>query len=489
MKNNSYLGKWIKRATNASAMALCAGLMYGNFAARAASPSELLEKAVYSEESKGDLDAAMQLYEQVVKEAKDQQSVAAQAQYRLAVCYYKKKNYQKSNEAFEKLVKDYPDQKELVAKATEYLSGASSFLPAPWVDGETMRYELKMAGGVHVGVAAYSVESGQLAGKPIWRFATQLGAAGMQQISIMEASVDSLKPLHSRWKHTLLGDADTTYSGTTATIKLKGKEGAKMIDLKGVVYDNEEAVQLFRCLPLTTNYETPLTLLSSLAGGALVPLKVTIEGVESLTVPAGTMECYKAELSIHQTFWFSTDAHHYVVKFEAGGVVAELTSIKVAKANEPETITDSTYHYTLSAPKGWLFDRNEPDKSSGPTSIVVLDPDASGTVVFQMEKKENLKETSKVSLRAWADSKAGEAANTFKNFKVRPDSWFSAQLAGQPAIRFTADLSEQGKPKVANGLFAFDGPNAVSFISYAPAEEFDHLQKALASVIKSCTRK
>ena len=100
MKNNSYLLKWIKRATNASALALCAGLMFGNFTAGAASPSELLEKGVYSEESKGDLDAAMQLYQQVIMESRDQQSVAAQAQYRLAVCYYKKKDYQKSNEAF-----------------------------------------------------------------------------------------------------------------------------------------------------------------------------------------------------------------------------------------------------------------------------------------------------------------------------------------------------------------------------------------------------
>jgi hypothetical protein len=489
MKNNSYRESWIKMATHVSAVALCAGFMLGNFASRAASPSELLEKGVYSEESKGDLDAAMQLYQQVIKESKDQQSVAAQAQYRLAVCYYKKKDYQKSNEAFEKLVKDYPDQKELVAKATEYLSGASSFLPAPWVDGETMRYDLKMAGGVRIGVATYAVESGQLSGKPMWRFSTQLSAAGLQQVSKVEVGLDSLKPIHSRWKHTLLGDADTTYDGTTATIKLKGKEGTKKIDLKGLIYDNEEAVQLLRCLPLTTNYETSLTLLSSLAGGAIVPLKVTIEGVESLAVPAGTMECFKVELSIHQTFWFSTDAHHYLVKFEAGGVVAELTSIKVAKANEPETITDPTYHYTLSAPKGWLFDRHEPDNSSEPTSIVVLDPDASGTAVFQMEKKENLKETAKVSLRAWADSKAGEAAKTFKNFKVRPDSWFSVQLAGQPAIRFTADLSEQGKPKVAYALFAFDGPNAVSLVSYAPAEEFDHFQKGLASVIKSCARK
>src|SRR5438309_11081005 len=83
----------------------------------AASPSELLEKGIYSEETKGDLDAAMKLYHQIVAEGKEGQAVAAQAQYRLGVCYYKKKNYTEATAAFEKLVKDYPEQKELLALA------------------------------------------------------------------------------------------------------------------------------------------------------------------------------------------------------------------------------------------------------------------------------------------------------------------------------------------------------------------------------------
>src|SRR5664280_920825 len=61
--------------------------------ATAASPSELLEQGIYSEETKGDVDAALKLYQQVVIEAKAGQAVAAQAQYRVGVCYYKKKNY------------------------------------------------------------------------------------------------------------------------------------------------------------------------------------------------------------------------------------------------------------------------------------------------------------------------------------------------------------------------------------------------------------
>src|SRR3954471_13376834 len=67
--------------------------------APAASPSELLEKGVYSEETKGDLDAALQLYQQVISEAKGGQELAAQAQYRLFLVSFLKKKTTKQTMA------------------------------------------------------------------------------------------------------------------------------------------------------------------------------------------------------------------------------------------------------------------------------------------------------------------------------------------------------------------------------------------------------
>src|SRR3954470_3592943 len=124
----------VRRAKSTLLLISVAGLLATGRAAESASPTELLEKAVYSEETKGDLDAALQLYRQVIAEGKDTQAVAAQAQYRLGVCLYKKKKFPDATAAFEKLVKDYPDQKELVALAQDYLAGAVTLLPAPWFD-------------------------------------------------------------------------------------------------------------------------------------------------------------------------------------------------------------------------------------------------------------------------------------------------------------------------------------------------------------------
>src|ERR1035438_1591542 len=130
-------------------------------AAAAASPSELLEQGIYSEETKGDVDGALKLYQQVVTETKAGQAVGAQAQYHLGVCYYKKKNYTEANTAFEKLLRDYPDQKDLIASANKYLAGAVALMPAPWVDGEEMQLDIKFPTGFKIGAAWYRVNAGE----------------------------------------------------------------------------------------------------------------------------------------------------------------------------------------------------------------------------------------------------------------------------------------------------------------------------------------
>src|SRR5262249_37302121 len=149
------------------------------------------------------------------------------------------------------------------------------------------------------------------------------------QLSHVEAQADTLKPIHSRWKHPLLGDADTTYSPGLAVVKWGGKDEAKKEELEGTIYDNEEAVQGMRRLPRSTNYSVTLKIFTSLGGGNIIPITATVEGIEKVTVPAGTFDCFKVNLSlVKQTFWYSIDSHHYVVKFEGGGVVAELSSVK-----------------------------------------------------------------------------------------------------------------------------------------------------------------
>ena len=77
----SFAPRFVAAATLALFLAL---------AARAAeSLSLLLQKGIYAEETEGNLDSAIKIYAQIAAESAANRTLAAQAQYRLAVCYQK----------------------------------------------------------------------------------------------------------------------------------------------------------------------------------------------------------------------------------------------------------------------------------------------------------------------------------------------------------------------------------------------------------------
>lgn len=87
-----------------------------------ASPAVLLEKGIYTEETVGDLDAAIKVYRQIVDDAKANRQYAARAQYRLAMCYLKKGDKAKARQELRALLATYPQEKGIAAKAQEQLA-------------------------------------------------------------------------------------------------------------------------------------------------------------------------------------------------------------------------------------------------------------------------------------------------------------------------------------------------------------------------------
>jgi hypothetical protein len=477
-----YYRDTLKQIARIMTVAAAAALIYSARSAEPVSPSELLEKGIYSQETKGDLDAAIALYQQVVTEAKDASTLAAQAQYRLGVCYYKKKDFAKATATFEKFVKDYPNQTDLVKLANEYLAGAVTLLPAPWTDGEELRLDVKFATGFKIGFASYGISAGETNGQKIWRLASRV-FAGAQQISTVQVDAASFKPLHSHWYHSLIGDVDAVYGRGQVELKAKGKDAPTKINFNGVVYDNEEVVQLIRRLPLDTNYSTTIHIISTLANGANIPLKVDVAGIEKLEVPAGTFECFKVELSVRQTFWYSTDAHHYVVKFEANGIAAELAAINHFTLGQPVTYEVPRRGLTVSLPAGWAADSYPGDEPKDPIKTAILDPEGTATSFLFVNSIDNLKPEEQKSLRACAETQLKDGYKTLQDLKVRPDSWKEETVAGQPALSLMADFVENHQNKAAYAVFTFAGTNAVEFLTYAPTADFERVLPKARAVI------
>jgi Tol biopolymer transport system component len=88
----------------------------------AESASVLLQKGIYTEETEGNLDAAIRIYQQITAEAATNRSVAMQAQYRLGVCYQKKGDKAQAISILNDLLKQFPAEAALGQKARELLA-------------------------------------------------------------------------------------------------------------------------------------------------------------------------------------------------------------------------------------------------------------------------------------------------------------------------------------------------------------------------------
>ena len=129
-------------------------------AAVAQSASELLEKGIYTEETVGDLDAAIEIYQKILADAAAQRPFVARARFRLGQCLLKQGKKKEATEAFRKLIKDFPDQKKLVAKARKQVPEKPPFQlqPTPWKDGEVLQFGMKMGGGLDIGTAIWTAQ-------------------------------------------------------------------------------------------------------------------------------------------------------------------------------------------------------------------------------------------------------------------------------------------------------------------------------------------
>ena len=448
-----------------------------------ASPSELLEKGIYAQDTKGDIDSAIAIYQQLVAEQDINHSLAAQAQFRLAQCYLKKNRTSDATAAFQKLVHDYPSETNLVAQAREYLPSGLTFGPVPWVDGERMQLNITMSSGMDIGTAEYRADFVQQAnGGKIWRVGARL-MAGPQSVSSVDVDAETFRPLTSHWKHSMLGEVTAVYTSGEVQMQRVGRTGTDTNEIDGVAYDNEEAVYVMRRLPLEVGYKTAIPVFSTMGNGSIIGIGLEVKGKETVETPAGKFDCFKVHLSpVNQDFWFSDDAHRYLVKFEAGVVTAQLISIAQRRPGEPVAFHDQETGASFTAPADWVVWRATHGQPEGQVLIRTLDPGADtydgGIRLFATD---TLSEAARKSARAWID----EDLQANKQVKVRPDSWKNFTIDGRPAVSYVADLTEGGKPQVQYLARVLGTKYSELFVITCPPEKSDALKASFDTIIAS----
>src|SRR5882672_2979749 len=115
MKTKSSVQTLIGGLKTAFALGVVQALLVWTHDVAAASSSESLEKAIYAEETKGDVKEAIQIYQQIVEDTRADRGLVAQAQLRLGLCQLKLGNKPQAISALERLTQEFPDKDKLLA--------------------------------------------------------------------------------------------------------------------------------------------------------------------------------------------------------------------------------------------------------------------------------------------------------------------------------------------------------------------------------------
>jgi hypothetical protein len=119
------------KTTLARLAAVAAACVLFAFRAPAAeSLSTLLQRGIYAEETEGNLDSAIKIYEQIAAEAASSRDLVTQAQFRLAVCYQKKGSRAAAVRTLNELLQRADADSSVAKRARDSLADLGQTAPA-----------------------------------------------------------------------------------------------------------------------------------------------------------------------------------------------------------------------------------------------------------------------------------------------------------------------------------------------------------------------
>jgi Tol biopolymer transport system component len=94
------------------------------------SGNELLQQALVKERAEGDLKEAIAIYKQIVERHAANRPLAAKALFQMAHCY-ERLGHADARQTYQRLIRDYSDQSDVVAEARRHLASISPAEPQP----------------------------------------------------------------------------------------------------------------------------------------------------------------------------------------------------------------------------------------------------------------------------------------------------------------------------------------------------------------------
>ena len=324
--------KFWSRFLRGACLAGCLLMLVGSVPAE--TPSELLEKAKYKEETAGDVDAAIGLYREIIKTATDNRHAVAEAHLRLGQCLIKQGKKDEGQKILKTLQGQYPEEKELVAVARKMTQEKLVLLPTPWANKEVSQFSVKFPMGDQIGSLTLEAKLRENNGKECWELLQEFSVLTFRQVSKVVADKDTFAPITVITSNTLMGRCRAEYTPeklSLTTEKSTSTQTTKDIALSGITYDNEQLYFLVRRLPLAEGYKASLPIFCAL-GEIQTEYLIEVVGKEKKKTSAGEFECFKVQVdmwtgktrTLQHFIYCTTDAKHQVVYYDAVAFYMEL---------------------------------------------------------------------------------------------------------------------------------------------------------------------
>lgn len=445
----------------------------------------LLEKGIYTEQTIGDLPAAIEIYNRIVESHEASRPHAAQAQLRLAMCSLKMGNDAEAREALEKLIREFPEQEQLVGQARDRLATTQPDLPlgaAPWKDGETLEYRMTLPTGKEIGSIFMKAESTVVDGVDAWQLELRrLVTVDADNYGVSRVLVDrqTQRPIRSSIRHGILGNATASYGPDG--VEITGDKTNTFVDSHQEIYDNDQSMYLMRMLPLEPGYQVKIGFVP-IWTAQLLETNLTVTGKELCEVPAGTFECTVAELDIGHSLWYSTGPEQYPIKAKGGGVVLELVQIGQVETWSPTAYGLDDFGFSGTLPDGWMVYEHRGSNRTRSAMVRFLDPNAEAISAVEVDR---CPRGDCPLLQEMAERELEGAKRRFEAYTLRETSWTERRIDGRPAISFVGDYQRNGAPWVQYRIYTVTAEVRLEYIFRSPLEHFEGLRTTFDSIAES----
>ncbi len=476
-----------------------------SFSVPAEDISTLLEEGIYTEETKGNLDEAMAIYKKIIDENMGNSANIAEAYYRLGKCYLKRGDDKKAIEMFNELLTDFRDHEGFASDARGQLLKLNALdeedrdnkylktVPAPWEIGETCRYDIKIFTGTVAGELISVMKEADAGDSNLWRIDHYIGipienSQVYTRTDVMKDSFIPVTRISKGIRASIRLDNKINYEKDHISIDFDMMDsiGKKEIPVSYPVYAYDEIPSLVRILPLKEGYRASFTLFDS-ERGILIDADLVTKKKETVTVPAGTFECYYIELELegsnNQKLWVSIDEKRYLVKQESQYTM-ELKKITKAGASDTVAFHDDETGVSMSAPNGWYFIKS-PINAQYKIMLFVIPPELEPDLQVMFVSNPHGGVITKETFRNIMEMDANVVKQAFKNYSIITESWEPGSIDGLDSLSYYADYDEKDKKMVEYRYYLIDSTSFYAFIIRLEKTVFKNNKPELDALISS----